>query len=499
MNYLVGENIFSLNSGTEFSQMQRYKAFKAAGIPTKIVVRNYNRFLGQTLEANHIDPHDVINMYDFFQGTTDVPRKKQSLRLLKSIPLADYHINGIDNNHSLIQDEGKTIAIVHVMPATVGLVGDIQYLDDLGHEAVGEFWDWRGFKSMVEHYHPDGSVATQRYLRQDGSTAIEVVHMHINHQLQPTMWRLCNYHGYDYVFDTENQLFSFFLNELNAKGRGTFISDRRSVDGSVLSIVNPVQTVAAIHSLTFNNYKYPKKAGILPAYRTTLNQEKQRFNKVVFPTEDQLKDTAAVVGDSSNFFQAADCAAAEVGNTRQLEQGPRIVFRGMLGSNRNLADLINAFRHIYKRFPQAKLLIQGYFTDQKYKTQLQDQVEKYRLKDKVEFLNYSVDDKVYNDATVFLSASDNEAFGITMLESMAHGVPVIAYDTLYSSGNLIKDGVNGCLVKNRTPNQLAKQVVKVLSDGELYQKLSAGAVATAKRFSPDHLVQQWQRVLTENN
>jgi hypothetical protein len=39
-------------------------------------------------------------------------------------------------------------------------------------------------------------------------------------------------------FDTENQLFSFFLNELNAKGRGTFISDRRSVDGSVLSIVN---------------------------------------------------------------------------------------------------------------------------------------------------------------------------------------------------------------------------------------------------------------------
>jgi hypothetical protein len=87
------------------------------------------------------------------------------------------------------------------MPATVGLVGDIQYLDDLGHEAVGEFWDWRGFKSMVEHYHPDGSVATQRYLRQDGSNGrIEVVHMHINHQLQPTMWKLCNYHGYDYVF-----------------------------------------------------------------------------------------------------------------------------------------------------------------------------------------------------------------------------------------------------------------------------------------------------------
>lgn len=498
MNYLVGENIFSLNSGTEFSQMQRFKAFKAAGIPTKIVVRNYNRLLGQALEANHIDPHDVINMYDFFQGTTDVPRKKQNLRLLNSIPLTDYHITGIDNNHSLIQDEGKTIATIHVMPMTVGLIGDIQYLDELGHKAVGEFWDWRGFKSMVENYHPDGSIATQRYLRQDGSTAIEVTHMYINHQVRPTMWKLCNYYGHDYVFDTENQFFSFFLNELNAQERGTFISDRRSVDGSVLNVVNPVQTVAAIHSLTFNDFKHPK-AGILPAYRMTLNQEKQKFDKVVFPTNDQIKDVAAVVDDSSNFVQAADCAAAKVEKGRQLNEEPRIVFRGMLGSNRHLDDLINAFHHVYKRFPKAKLLIQGYFTDQKYKKELQDQVKKLRLKDNVEFLNYAVDDKVYDDATIFLSASDNEAFGITMLESMAHGVPVVAYDVPYSSGNLVKDGVNGRLVKNRNPNQLAKQVVNVLNDQELYQKLSAGAVATAKEFSPDHLVQQWQQVLPENN
>lgn len=496
MKYLVGENIFSLNSGTEFSQMQRLKAFKKAGIPAKIVLRNYNRLLGQALKDNGLSFNDVVDMYDFFQGTTHVARKKQNLRLVKSIPLADYHINGIDSNHSLLQDAGKTIADIHVMPLTVGLIGDIQYLDDLGNPAVGEFWDWRGFKSMVCTYHLDGSVATQRYLRQDGSTAIEVTHMYINHQVQPTMWKLFNYYGHDYVFDTENQLFTFFLNELNAQEQGTFISDRRSVDDSVLNVANPEQTVAMVHSLTFNNFKHPQ-AGILPAYQRALNQGQHKFDQVVFPTPDQQRDVARVVNDSSNFTHAADSAIEQVRKPRKLGRSPRLIFRGMLGTNRRLPDLINAFHQVYRSFPKAKLVIQGYFTDRKLEQSLKKTVKDLRLDDAVEFANYAPNAEIYRNATVFINASDNEAFGISMLESMSHGVPVVAYQVPYSSNNLVKNNVNGLLVKNQTPNQLAKAVIRLLGNSKQYEKLSRGAIDTAKHFSQEHLVKEWQGVFND--
>lgn len=497
MKYLVGENLFSLNSGTEFAQMQRLKAFKAAGIPAKIVLRNYNRLLGQVLKANGIDAGDVINMYDFFQGTTKVRRKKQNLRLVKSIPLADYHINGIDNNHSLLQYQGQTLATIHVMPLTVGLIGDIEYLDKLGHKAVSEFWDWRGFKSMVENYHPDGSVATQRYLRRDGSTAIEVTHMYINKQVLPTMWKLYNYYGHDYVFDTENQLFTFFLNELNAQERGTFISDRRSVDESVLNVVDPEEKMAVVHSLTFKNAKHPQ-SGVLPAYQLALNQGKQRFDRVIFATKEQANDVAKVVRDHRNFSWAADCCTERVGNPRHLRSNPHLIYRGMLGTNKKIGDLIRAFHHVRQKYPKATLAIQGYFTSKEDHDNVTKLIKQLRLDDAVELLNYSVDHKIYAPATLFINASDNEAFGIGMLESMAHGVPVVTYDIPYTAKNLVKTGMNGVLVSNKTPNQLAKAIIKVLGDDKVYHRLSVGAIDTAKYFDQEELVNEWRQVLNKS-
>lgn len=493
MKYLVGENLFSLNSGTEFSQIQRFKALKAAGIDVKIVLRNYNRLLGQILKDNGLDYSDVINMYDYFQGTNNVKRQEQNLRLVKSIPLDDYHIDGVDNNHSLLKQSGKTIADIHVMPLTVGLIGDIQYFDDLGHQAIGEYWDWRGFKSMMQTYHPDGQVASQRYLREDGSTAIEVTHMYINKQVVPTMYKLHNYYGHDYVFDTENQMFTFFLNELNANQKGTFVSDRRSLDECVLNVAQPEQTVAVIHSTTFNNFKHPK-AGILPAYQLALNQGNKHFDKVVFATTDQIKDVDSVVSQHANFIQAADSCTDRVSKPRKLRKTPRLIYRGMLGTNKKIGDLIQAFHHVHEQYPKATLAIQGYFTSQEDQDNLKKLIKRLGLDDAVELAHYSVDHKIYTQATLFINASDNEAFGISMLESMAHGVPVISYDVPYTANNLVKDGVNGELVKNKTPRQLAKAILNVLKQEQLYEKLSAGAVQTAQEFDRSHLVEQWQHV-----
>lgn len=102
MIYMVGENVFTFNSGTEFSQMQRLKAFKRNGIEAKLLVRNYNRFLYRDASRAGLAKDDYINMYDYFQGVVGLERKKQELRLLDSIPLTKYHVVGIDNNLTTI-------------------------------------------------------------------------------------------------------------------------------------------------------------------------------------------------------------------------------------------------------------------------------------------------------------------------------------------------------------------------------------------------------------
>ena len=493
MNYLVGENIFTFNSGTEISQIQRYKALKQAGIPVKIVLRNYNRFLSHLLDEYGIDNSDVINMYDFFQGTVNILRKEQHLRLLDSIPLSDYHIEGIDNNSSRILESGKQLATIHVMPETVQLIGDIEYLDDRGNKALKEIWDWRGFKSMVETYHPDGKVATQRYLRLDGTTALEVTHMYINNEVLPTMWKLFDYYGRNYVFDNENQLFTFFLNELNIQERGTWVSDRRSLDECVLNIDNPVQTIASIHTLTFINYKKPR-VGILPAYQLALNQLNKKFDTVVFPTKSQMNDVTKTVNDGRNFVYAIDSGMDKVDKPRRLRRMKKdlvLVYRGMFVDSKRITDLIKAFHQIHKQDATVKLRLQGYFPEIKYHENIKKLIDQLELNDgSLELVDYSIDSHIYDDATLFINASENEAFGIGMLESMSHGVPVLSYDIPYTNHNLIKNGVNGVLVKNKTPSALAKEVVDLINNPNYYYKLSQGAAKTAAEFNYERIAKR---------
>ena len=100
MIYLTGENVFTFNSGTEFSQFKRLQAFNEHGWPTKLLLRNYNRMLAKDIVAHGLESANILNMYDYFQEAVGLPRKERPLRLLKSIALQDYHIVGIDNNSS---------------------------------------------------------------------------------------------------------------------------------------------------------------------------------------------------------------------------------------------------------------------------------------------------------------------------------------------------------------------------------------------------------------
>ena len=67
-----------------------------------------------------------------------------------------------------------------------------------------------------------------------------------------------------------------------------------------------------------------------------------------------------------------------------------------------------------------------------------------------------------------------EATSLSLLEGMSIGKPIIASDY---GGNpeLVIDGLNGLLFKNKDSLQLEKNMRKLLDDKDLYNKLSIGA------------------------
>ncbi len=98
---------------------------------------------------------------------------------------------------------------------------------------------------------------------------------------------------------------------------------------------------------------------------------------------------------------------------------------------------------------------------------------------------------------VLLMPSDTEAFGLAALEAMACGVPPVATQTGGVS-ELITDGVDGFLEPVGDITAQAARVVSLLTDDELYQRVSAAARRTAEtRYCTSLLIPFYERYYEE--
>ena len=90
-----------------------------------------------------------------------------------------------------------------------------------------------------------------------------------------------------------------------------------------------------------------------------------------------------------------------------------------------------------------------------------------------------------SDALVF--PSEREGMPVCAMEALSMGVPVITRDTR-GCRDVVRDGIDGLIVRNATPDALACAMESLIVDRGLQQRLRAGALAGRPRFSRDAFV-----------
>lgn len=98
---------------------------------------------------------------------------------------------------------------------------------------------------------------------------------------------------------------------------------------------------------------------------------------------------------------------------------------------------------------------------------------------------------------LFVSPAHSEPFGLSIVEAMAAGVPVIATRS-EGAREIIDDGQTGRLVPIGDAEGLAKTIEELLSDSEQGERLSERARRAAReRFSLDRMVDATEQVYRE--
>ncbi len=76
-----------------------------------------------------------------------------------------------------------------------------------------------------------------------------------------------------------------------------------------------------------------------------------------------------------------------------------------------------------------------------------------------------------------------------------YGLPCIAYKTDSGVCDIINNGKNGYVVKNRNENDYIKLLEKLISDIGLRKSFSVEAINTARQFYKDEIVKVWEKII----
>lgn len=175
-----------------------------------------------------------------------------------------------------------------------------------------------------------------------------------------------------------------------------------------------------------------------------------------------------------------------------LKTPERFVFAlSRIDSNKGHAELFRAFAKVREGAPDVYLVVGGGSKNPKqHEIDVTDEfqriVDELSLRDRVIFTGYISDDDLatyYRKADLFVLPSKYEPFGMTTLEAMSCGTPVVATKFGGIRRNL-EHGVDGLLVDPGDPDDFSAAMLQILTDPEAAERIGAAGLKTIhERFS----------------
>jgi phosphatidylinositol alpha-mannosyltransferase len=169
-----------------------------------------------------------------------------------------------------------------------------------------------------------------------------------------------------------------------------------------------------------------------------------------------------------------------------LSQGPRLLFLGRLDPRNGLETVLRAMPGVLERYPDTTLVVAGDGPLRPLYERLARPVA-----ERVRFIGRVNGDRpdVYGSADLYLCPTTKASFGITLLEAMACGTPLVVSD-ITGFRELVSGGTEAVLVDKDDADAWARTAVELIADPARRGAMRDAGLAKARTFAWPRVAEQ---------
>ena len=496
--YNINLGIGWASSGVEYAQAYRAQLLRQIGQPAKFIFTDM--ILADNIEhlTKNIgfEDQEIIWLYSHF---TDIAISPTTYTL-------DQLLAGIDGEPIRTERDGKIARFFYerefyltcyLRNATEDFVEHVEYVSR-GQLIRKDFFS--STRYCTEYFVPkDGLpwMSQRRFYNQDGSTAYDMV---MNGNTNEALYRFANRICY-----SKQDLLAYFLETLNLTKDDIVILDRETGIGqTVFENTAPAKLGVVVHAEHFSENGTDEDYIFWNNFYDYQFTNADQVDFFIVATDGQKELLAQQLKDYNGLepkiFTIPVGSLTELKQAQEPRKGYSLITASRLATEKHIDWLIKAVAKVHQELPEITFDIYGSGGEEE---KLRKLIEEEQAQDYIKLKGHADLTDIYRRYDLYLTASTSEGFGLTLMEALGSGLPLIGFDVRYGNQTFIREGENGYLLP--LPNQrieeeiataYAEKICLIYKEQNL-ERLRQGAYERGAAFLTARVEEAWDHLIQE--
>ena len=485
------------SSGVEYAQTYRAKMFRNIGAEAKFVFTDMfprENIQHMTENIGFLDS-EIIWLYTFFTDTKIAPVSFTLKQLEETFSSADYTFSRDGKIAKYIFSGDNNFYTVYMVDEESDLVHRVEMVSH-GSLIRKDYYTYCRIYS--EYYAPLDKKAhlyQRRFFNEDGSIAYEEI---IDDDV-------VMYQFPDKLLCSKEEFVGYMVSQLGLTEDDVVIIDRTTGIGqAIMKNAAPARIGSIIHADHFSEGSTNEEYILWNNYYEYVFSQRKNISFYVSATDDQNRlvreQFQKYLGETPNVVTIPVGSLAELKYPEGDRKPHSLITASRLATEKHVDWIIEAVVEAKKTIPDLTLDIYGKGGEEQ---KLKDLITKYNCEDCIVLRGQQNLEEVYKNYEAYISGSTSEGFGLTLMEAIGSGLPIIGFDVRYGNQNFIDHAENGYKIpvhdemeSTERIQALSECIVRMFTEADM-GAFHVHSYEKAKNYLTSEVEKRWATLLNQ--